>query len=345
MTLLLTLAASAPLRADEPAATDGSRIFPSPLEWKSTGPLINPISDATHHLVSIKDPTVVQYEGRWHVFATVADTNDHWNMVYLSFTNWSEAHSARQFYLDTTASFRGYHCAPEVFYFRPQKKWYLLYQSQQPQYSTTGDISDPESWSKPRDFFTAKPAVVGKLWIDYWIICDEANAYLFFSGDDGKWYRSQTKIQDFPNGFGSTVIVMQRPDRFDLFEASCVYRVKGTGKYLAIIECIHPGEGTERRYFKGFLADRLDGEWTPLADTWEKPFAGIRNVTFENGVKPWTEDISHGEMLRDGCDETLAIDPDHLQFLYQGLPPETKDVIYSKLPYRLGLLRLEKQKK
>lgn len=343
--LLLLFSACGSWRAEGQTASSADRIFPSPLKWKSTETLINPISDDTHHLVSIKDPTVVRYDGRWHVIATVADINDHWNMVYLSFTNWTEARSAKQFYLDANPNLRGYHCAPQVFYFRPHKKWYLIYQSQQPQYSTTDDISNPESWSKPRDFFAAKPPIAGKLWIDYWIICDDANAYLFFSGDDGRWYRSQTKIQDFPNGFGNTVIVMQQPERFDLFEASCVYRLKGTGKYLAIIECIHAAEGTERRYFKGFLADRLDGEWTPFADTWEHPFAGINNVTFEDGVKPWTEDISHGEMLRDGYDETLTVDPENLQFLYQGLPPETKNVKYSMLPYRLGLLRMEKRGK
>lgn len=30
--------------------------FATPLQWKSTGVLIHPISDETHNLVSIKDP-------------------------------------------------------------------------------------------------------------------------------------------------------------------------------------------------------------------------------------------------------------------------------------------------
>jgi len=37
-------------------------------------------------------------------------------------------------------------------------------------------------------------------------------------------------------------------------------------------------EENGRRYYKAYLADRLDGKWTPLADTAEKPFAGWKNI-------------------------------------------------------------------
>jgi hypothetical protein len=62
-------------------------------------------------------------------------------------------------------------------------------------------------------------------------------------------------------------------------------------------------------------------------------------MTYEAGVMPWTRDISHGEMLRDGNDETLTIDPRHLTFLYQGLDQSTPtDMEYSQWPYKLALL-------
>jgi hypothetical protein len=311
--------------------------FHEPLQWKSTGPLINPISDQNHHLVSIKDPTVVRYEGKWHVYATVANASGQWNMVYLSFADWAEAGSAKQIYLDAAnPGLSSYHCAPQLFYFRPHKKWYLIYQSQPATYSTTNDISKPETWSAPKSFYSAEPKGAPKLWIDYWIICDDKNAYLFSSGDDGRWYRCQTKLEDFPNGFSAPVVVMETPNRQDLFEGSCVYRLKGMNKYLAFIECIGKNGN---RYFKSFLADRLDGEWRPLHGTEEKPFAGLNNMTYEAGVMPWTRDISHGEMLRDGNDETLTIDPRHLTFLYQGLDQSTPtDMEYSQWPYKLALL-------
>ena len=130
---------------------------------------------------------------------------------------------------------------------------------------------------------------------------------------------------------------METPDRYDLFEASCVYRLKGLNKYLAIIECIGKNEN---RYFKSFLADSLDGKWQPLHATEADPFAGLANVTYEAGVAPWTRDISHGELIRDSNDETLTVDPNNLILLYQGLEAATpKDTEYSQLPYQLALLR------
>ncbi|OHB66170.1 MAG: hypothetical protein A2V70_11190 [Planctomycetes bacterium RBG_13_63_9] len=49
-------------------------------------------------------------------------------------------------------------------------KWYLVFQSQQPQYCTTEDISRPETWTKPQDFFETKPSGAPRLWIDYHMI-------------------------------------------------------------------------------------------------------------------------------------------------------------------------------
>ncbi len=129
-----------------------------PLHWKSTAALIKPVSDvATHTLVSVKDPTIVRYNNKWHVYATTANAQGNWSMVYLSFSDWSEAADAKPYYLDNNPNLRGYHCAPQVFYFRPQKKWYLIYQSQPPQFSTADDLSKPETWTKPESFFATKP--------------------------------------------------------------------------------------------------------------------------------------------------------------------------------------------
>lgn len=79
----------------------------------------------------------------------------------------------------------------------------------------------------------------------------------------------------------------------------------------------------------------IAGTWTPLADTEANPFARSTNVTFDG--TPWTQDISHGEMLRDGVDQTLTIDPCRLRYLYQGMDPAASGP-YNTLPWRLGLL-------
>ena len=55
-----------------------------PLKWKSSGVLVRPISDESHKIVSVKDPTVVQYDGLWHIYATAYSTSARtWSMVYL----------------------------------------------------------------------------------------------------------------------------------------------------------------------------------------------------------------------------------------------------------------------
>ena len=75
-------------------------------------------------------------------------------------------------------------------------------------------------------------------------------------------------LEDFPRGFGHCEVALQAK----IFEASHTYRLKGRDKYLTIVE----EDG--RRYYKAYLADRLDGPWTPLADTADKPFAGWKNI-------------------------------------------------------------------
>jgi hypothetical protein len=72
----------------------------------------------------------------------------------------------------------------------------------------------------------------------------------------------------------------------------------------------------------------------------DSPFAGINNVTFAAGVEPRTRDVSHGELIRDGYDETLTVDPENLQMFFQKRDPESGGP-YHGLPYRLGLLTLD----
>jgi hypothetical protein len=314
--------------------------LPSSFRWVSSGVLISPKPDATHDIVSIKDPSVVRFHGRWIVYATTANTAGNWSIAELNFSRWSKAASAPQYFLDQNPAFgTGYRAAPELFYFAPQHKWYLVYQTGLPSYSTTNDPLKPQTWSAPKNFLSSMPPIIANnigngFWVDMWVICDHVNCYLFSSDDNGHLYRSQTTVADFPNGFGTTVIAMQDPNRFALFEASNVYKVSRTNQYLLDVEAI----GSDgRRYFRSWTARTLDGQWTPLADTEANPFISSGNVTFASGVTPWTQDFSHGEMIRDGIDQNLTIDPCHLRFLYQGMDPSATGP-YSQLPWRLGMV-------
>jgi hypothetical protein len=307
--------------------------LPGPFSWSSTGPLISAVPDANHSILAVKDPSVVYFNNLWHVYAT-SSTGSAWSMIYLNFPTWQQASSALPYYMDANPGFVGYHAAPEVFFFRPQNKWYLIFQSGQPQYSTADDLSQPATWTTLQNFFASQPANVPN-WIDFWVICDAVNCYLFFSGDDGSFYRSQTTIQSFPANFSAPVLIMKSANASDLFEASNTYYMKGLNQYLTLIEAM---DQSGHRYFRAFVANQLDGDWTPIstATSSAQPFAGIGNVSFDAGVTPWTVDISHGEMLRAGYDETLTIDPTNLQYLYQGTSSYPPD--YIDIPWQLGLL-------
>jgi len=307
-------------------------------QWTTGKPVLSPRPEKGRKVVSAKDPSAVYYRGRWHVFYTTCDEKGSWSMQFVSFKDWRNARSAKAYPKDDNPNLRGYHCAPQVFYFTPRKKWYMIFQSGQPQYSVNDDIDDPAGWSRPKDFFSgAPPGVFNGEWLDFWVICDKTNAFLFFTGDNGRFYRSSTRIGNFPDGMGDPRVVFSDPDKGKVFEGSCTYKIKGQDKYLTIIEAFGPYQGG--RYYRSFIADSLDGEWTEQAGTWENPFAGLRNVSFDRGIRPWTKDISHGELIRDGYDETMTIDPDHLEMLFQGRDPASDGMPYQLLPYRIGILK------
>lgn len=297
-----------------------------PFRWTSTAPLISPKNP---NWASIKDPTIVKYNGDYHVYATTF-YNGGWKSLYTRFNDWSNAQAATQVPMEGTRV--GNTIAPQVFFFRPHNKWYLITQWGGA-YATTTDVSNPASWSAKQKLLQGEPAGA----LDFWVICNDTHCYLFFSRDDGKLYLSKTTIGNFPNFSGYTVVMEDhRGDgKSFLFEAANVYKLDGQNRYLLLVEAYRtPGYGP--RYFRSWTSTSLDGPWTPLADTEENPFAGNANVTWPTGK--WANGISHGELVRSGYDERLTVDPCNLEFLYQG---ETgPGATYDTVPYRLGLLRL-----
>ncbi|GGW83204.1 hypothetical protein GCM10010383_09690 [Streptomyces lomondensis] len=327
------------LVAPSAASSDAAAALPGSFKWSSSGVLISPKSDANHQLSAIKDPSVVYHNGRWHVFASTTTTNGTYSMVYLNFPSWQEAGSAQHHYLDQTAIGAGYKAAPQVFWFAPHKLWYLIYQTgDNAAYSTTADISNPRSWTAPKKMYAnGMPQIIrdnigSGYWVDFWNICDSSKCYLFSSDDNGHLYRSETTVANFPNGFTNTVIALQDSNKYRLWEAANVYKLKDSNTYLLLNEAI----GSDgKRYFRSWTSNSIAGRWTPLADTESNPFARANNVAFSG--TPWTRDISHGEMVRHFNDQSLTINPCRLQFLYQGMNPSASGP-YNTLPWRLGLL-------
>ncbi|MCX7044577.1 MAG: non-reducing end alpha-L-arabinofuranosidase family hydrolase [Candidatus Sumerlaeota bacterium] len=320
-----------------PAATG----FHLPAAWELSAPLIAPEKREQDSSIAVKDPSFVFSDGKWHVFMTIK-CQGYTPMEYASFDKWENANAAPRHVLKVSDS--KYYCAPQVFYFRPHKKWYMIYQVGVPgakkmwiAYSTTENIAAPNSWTKARNALEAKdPRPEGGL--DYWVICDEERAYLFWTTNNGKMWRMWTPLKDFPNGFDHCELALQG----DIFEASHTYRLKGLSQYLTIIEA-NPGG---KRYYKAFVADRLDGKWAPLTDqegkplanSEQKPFAGAANVRPAAGAALWADNISHGELIRDGVDETMTVDPANLRFIIQGVLQKEKTGGYGQIPWRLGML-------
>jgi len=309
--------------------------FKVPAMWEYSAPLIAPESRKSNPSHAQKDPTVVFHDGQWRVFMTVKLPQKS-AIEYCSFKKWEEANASRRTILNVSTS--DYYCAPQVFYFRPHKKWYLVYQVGVPgqnkmwvAYSTTADVADPNSWTQAMPMLDGgkdDPRRVGGL--DYWIICDDQRAYLFLTSLDGKMWRLWTRLEDFPRGFGHCDLALEAR----IFEASHTYKLKGLDSYLTLIE------ENGRRYYKAYVADRLDGKWIPVAATSDRPFAGWTNIRPAAGVEPWTDNVSHGELIRDVCDETLTVDPQNLQFLFQGMWDKDKSGRgYGQFQWRIGLLK------
>ncbi len=311
--------------------------LPTSIRWSSSGVLAGPKPDSAHNdIAAIKDFTVVRHNNAWQVYATTASPSQGWNLVHFSFADWPQANAATHTYLDSTPIGRGYRAAPHIFFFAPQNLWYMVYQTGVPTYSTSTDPGNPRSWTTPRNFMSSEPAIVTQnkgagSWLDFWMICDSANCFLFSSDDNGHIYRSQTTLANFPNGFGNTVIALQ-DSRFALFEGSAVYRVAGSNQYLLLQEAI----GSDgRRWYRSFTSGSLSGSWTPHLATEANPFARSNTVTFSGNA--WTRDFSHGELIRSGNDQTVPLSPCRLQFLYQGQDPNASGD-YIRLPWRMGLL-------
>jgi hypothetical protein len=95
--------------------------------------------------------------------------------------------------------------------------------------------------------------------------------------------------------------------------------------------------GSTGRYFSAWTSEGIEGAWKDYKTGQSNPFARTNNVTYATGVTDWTNDVSHGELLRDNPNQTQEVDPCNFKLLYQGMAPNSGGD-YGLLPYRLGLL-------
>lgn len=306
----------------EPVGCD----LPNSLSWTSTGPIITPKNGD----VSVKDPSIVYYQNKYHVFATVY--NSSYKSMYTTFTDFDNvgAGTYQSFLPGGSAT-----VAPQVFYFSPQNKWYIF--TQWPaKYTTNDDINNVNGWARPTTLWPGNDEYGGAL--DYWVICDDSDCYLYFYKDDGRMLYVKTSIGNFPNFDVNQVKVADiagSGGQNIIFEAGNVYKIKGSDEYLLQVEGW--GAREDRRLYRSWTSTSLDGPWVAHKTSESDPFAGLSNVDGDN----WSIQVSHGEMIRAGYDEKMELDTCNMQMLYQGITQSGSNNApsYNERPYNLGLLR------
>jgi hypothetical protein len=295
--------------------------LPAKFKWTTTPALAKvPRNIGGHNVTALKDFTDVVTNGKHVVYMTAYEGG--WKSAMFTFTNWTDWDSTAGSWFPKNA------VAPTLVYFTPKKTWVLTYQWGF-QYATSDDPTDVSKWSGGKSLLNGGPAGA----LDQTLICDSTTCYLFFAGDNGNIYRSSMPIGDFPGTFNGYETIMSDTTG-KLFEAVEVYALKGLNKYLMIVEAI----GSGGRYFRAFTSASLGGTFSALvgADSEASPFAGKNNVT-----GAWSNDVSHGDMVRNDPSETQTVDPCNLQFLYQAVDRNAPGVSdYGLLAYQPGVLTL-----
>lgn len=293
--------------------------------WTISDPILVPGSQGSFDEVAVKDPSVVFSDGRWHVFYT-ARSKTEYTTGYVCAQALTDLQTSPRHELKMIRGKSRYGCAPQILYYRPQSLWYLIFQSRdsnyQPMFSTTPSIAKPESWSEPASLLDKD---LSKKWIDFWILCDASRAYLFYTQSHREVVVRSTSLAAFPGGWSQGTKVLS-----DVHEAVHVYQVINRNEYHMVYELNQGGI----RSFGLATSEAPAGPWKKITDR----YADGRQLRSTGKIPPWTDMVSHGELLRWGCNERMEYDPAGCRWLIQGLSKEDLHGPYAALPWRIGIL-------
>ena len=302
--------------------------------WTIGGPLLWAPQDDPDS-VSIRQPTTVYFQDRWHMFMVTSKPGRPHRIECATAAKLESLQFAGRTVLDLGDA--DVSC-PQVFYFEPAKRWFLIFQkldvtqkpAVRPMYSTSTDITDPKLWTRPTQFEIPYPQF-DSLWRDFWVICDEDDAYLFYTTTDGRVYRCRSAIDKFPGKLGPPLLTLKG----DFVSSAHVYRVKKLRRYLMVME----SADLHRRYTKAYINTRLDEGWDDLCTWLNKPMAGS-NVRLATPETPhWTDSVAEGELIRDGIDQTQTIDPKNFRMIFSGcMEADRAGKAPGEIPWKIGII-------
>lgn len=363
--LILSCSSSKPDKSVEEAQEQS--LFPYK-NWEVNEPVFEKGPKGSFDEIAVKDPTIVFYKDKYYMFYTSKATyetreelphlgKDGSGLGYVAAASLEELNEAERH--DMGGIYESLIITPQVFYFEPQKLWYLIAQTVvggkpnlQPIYMTNPDIENVEGWTKPQILETRKSN--NGFWIDFWVICDEEKAHLFYTDHAGSLFRMECPIEDFPQGFANKreeTVLTERGEnstgRWRMHEASHIYYVKKDKKYLNLLEAVYPHPSrknywdSRNRFLFAMVADKLEGPWERVELDHNEFMGDPAYLYNEDGSMAIYDQVSHPELIRSGYDQKLEIEDYKLQLLFQAFDADTigPDYDYNYLPWKLMLMR------
>jgi endo-1,4-beta-xylanase len=332
--------------------------------WAVGAPVLRAGVPGTFDDVAVKDPTMVVYHGHYHLFYTSKQRlAAHQYRTALGYVSAPTLQALNQATRHDMHDFLGMDLiAPQLFYFAPQQLWYLIAHIKlgdgrelAPVYATNPELGHLAGWSKPRILKTARTR--DELWIDFWVICDDEQAHLFYSNQKGEVLRMACPLDSFPHGFTSARETVafgplsgeDERGTWRLFEAQHVYRVKRTNRYFMLVECAYERPRDRRpypvdsrsRFLIGLVADQLEGPWSRMERHDQTHWATAGQLGNPDGTRSRYSLVSHPELIRSGYDQRLEIgDFDRVEMLFQSFDgTEVADsAVYDDLPWEIAVM-------
>ncbi len=334
-------------------------------KWTTSKPLFTSRVDHPLDNIAVKDPSIVFYNGNYHLFYTaksVQKTDNGFNYeigtAYTSAPTLEELNNAKRYSINSIVNDSV--VAPQIFYFEPHNLWYLIahtwidgdHHNLEPIYMTNPDIEDIHGWSKVKKLDTEKSEK--EFWIDFWVICDDQDAYLFYTNQIGSLLQMKTSLDNFPFGFKkkeARIALTETGNKdgvnWKMFEAAHVYYVKKENKYIALLEGAydHPiREGdidSRNRFIFAMTSDSLNGRWTRIENSNNDFLADAQHIYNEDGSHAELTQVSHPELIRAGYNQKLEIEDFKLCLMYQSFDgteiPDTYH--YNELPWALFIMK------